>query len=113
MAGPASCAEVQRSGGDWLETGACRAVLLVEATRTAVPPYRIEGRVLAAGALTPLPGANVRLASGTGGAATDAAGRFAVGGVSATESLIVSYVGFHSDTLAARSVPGPRSGRVP
>ena len=113
MTGPPSCAEVQRSGGDWLETGQCQAVLLVEAVWTTAPVYTVEGRVLAAGTLAPLPGANVRSMSGAHGRATDSDGWFEIGGLSAADSLVVSYVGFWSDTLAVGSLPGPGSGMAP
>ena len=84
------------------------------ASAAAVPADLLAGRIV--GTVTdaatgePLIGASARIAGTSIGAATDVEGRFSIASApSGTQQLVVSYVGYQSDTLA---VAVPESGAV-
>lgn len=88
-------------------TGACLAALVVaplSGVRAQQPGGDVvAGTVVAEGTLAPLPGVQVNVTGTPLGAATDAAGRFRIRGVSGTTvQLAVRRIGYRPTTVAAR-----------
>jgi hypothetical protein len=109
LVGTGPCSDVVGYDAGTGQIHGCMGVLLVEATRSGdVTPVTVEGRVLAAGSLVPLPGANVNVLGRHHGTATDSTGRFTLGGLDPRERLVVRYPGFLPDTLHVGRLPGPR-----
>jgi copper chaperone CopZ len=55
------------------------------------------------GELKPLAGASIFWLGTTAGTTTDAAGKFTLNPVSSTNQLVISYTGFHSETISVNS----------
>lgn len=77
------------------------ASLLALLLPLAAAAQTATGRVVASSTGTPLPQTTVRLAGQPAGTSTDAAGRFRLplAGVSPTAQLIISHLGYQSQTL--------------
>lgn len=74
-------------------------------TLTSWSQFRIQGQVFDATTNTPLPGANVFLASTTHGVSTDAVGAFTLSNLPAVHyQLVVSFIGYKTETFDV--VPG-------
>ena len=79
----------------------------------SIKPYakeNLDGRVLAKEAreTIPLIGANVFWLNTQIGTITDEDGKFSLPYLGPEELLVMSYIGFKSDTLITRSSSGPR-----
>ncbi len=55
----------------------------------------------------PLPGATIRWRAQPGGTLTDSVGRFSISTSSSTSQLIISYVGYHTDTVTITTAETP------
>ena len=85
----------------------CRPVFGQELRERKEGTARITGRVTEAHSGKPIVGANVLLQGTMLGAATDNAGRFVVGGVSAsTYTVTVSAIGYKKEAQTVRVAPG-------
>ena len=81
--------------------------LLAAVPSVSAQSGRVVGTVAEAGTDNAMPGANVRVAGTTIGAATDLNGRFILSGVPAGEqTIIASFVGYNSDSTQVVVPPG-------
>ena len=94
----------------------CQGVLLIEATRSghrlAVPEDSIivEGRVLEAGSLAPLPGVLIEVVGRERRLFTDPEGRFVAEGLLREDRLAFRLLHYYlPDTLDVNRLPGPRA----
>ncbi|WP_242917357.1 SusC/RagA family TonB-linked outer membrane protein [Pontibacter liquoris] len=69
--------------------------------------HAVEGRVVAARDLLPLPGATVRLTSRPGAVLTNAEGRFHLPAAAAGDTLLVSFLGYVPRRLPLPATAGP------
>ena len=112
LVGPGPCTDQVSAPNP--ETGlaehGCLSVPLVEATREANGAgVTVRGRVLVAGSLEPLPGANVIVVGDEQrGTTTQVNGRFRLDSLRPSDRLAIRFVGFWPDTLDVGALPGPR-----
>lgn len=114
LVGPGPCGDDFDYGPTGELLRGCVFVLLTEARRTTDSEgttdsgaISVSGRVLAAGTLEPLERANVRVLDSNRGVATEPGGWFELSGLSASDRLVINFVGAWADTLVVRSIPGP------
>ena len=89
---------------------ACALALLLPLLALPAQGQQLRGQILGrdeSGVASPLPGASVVWLGTTVGTATDAQGHFALKAVDGRNRLIVSYVGFASDTLLVDDISLP------
>src|SRR5687768_4145644 len=87
----------------WRATLGIAALVVLTPVFAAAQQGTVAGVVVKAGVLTPIEGANVRVQGTTVGAATDAAGRFRITGVSGDQvTLEVRRLSFQPATQVVR-----------
>lgn len=95
------------ASGATLATAAIGATLAMPTPASAQQPARpqaaVAGVVVAEASGRPLPDAQIQVEGTSNGAATDAAGRFRIGGLTGTQvRLVVRRIGFRPTTITAR-----------